>query len=605
MKKTTLTIALLSTLPLSMLAHAGDIRLVVKNSPQTVSKAAKVSSSNTETSLEPKLCVDSLDGVRKICAPNPYLKSKSYSSISKVSAIESETYSNDSGLDSEEGHYAFDVEADSAEQAIETLMSTGLYEYVEEDVPVYTNEPDSFSTGDAESSTTSEQTNDPLQSFQNYIKDIADEYAGVASANFAPYLTTSALSENSEKIGVVVIDSSFHDYGDEIVYTQGSNFTTMDGAVRGDDYLLPLSESSSCGAHGSGVSSVIASTPNNGVAFVGAGGNINLYVAQSLNCGSGMLSDAAAALRWAAKESFSDDGISDVTGDIKVANISLGGVYSTCPTFFQEAIDYAVDRGITVVAAAGNNGIDVSGFAPANCNNVIVVAATNIDGEMSSFSNYGDGVDISTLGYDVAGLKNDTTTVANWYGTSFAAPIVTSAIAHAYRENPDLTPSMAKLALKWSARDNDDAECLAKGCGTGLLDLPSFLEMIDTIDSDEANTLTHALAGETECDQETLVDILGESAQLCDMYQATFIGDLAGDTVYKVMRSSKTGDTTPVVITTTQSGNILLSSTLVDVDNYDYSVSICDDSECSDSSLSFELDTEMAADEYKPAACNL
>ena len=65
-----------------------------------------------------------------------------------------------------------------------------------------------------------------------------------------------------------------------------------------------------------------------------------------------------------------------------------------------------MSRGTTVVAAAGNLRVDASQFAPANCNNVITVGATDEKGARADFSNFGDSVDIWAPGTSIVSTSN-------------------------------------------------------------------------------------------------------------------------------------------------------------------------------------------------------
>ena len=76
----------------------------------------------------------------------------------------------------------------------------------------------------------------------------------------------------------------------------------------------------------------------------------------------------------------------------KVLNLSLGG-YGPCSANEQAAIDSALARGAIVVVAAGNDATLASDFSPANCKGVIAVGASNLLGDLSSCSNFGNTVE--------------------------------------------------------------------------------------------------------------------------------------------------------------------------------------------------------------------
>ncbi|SMQ96298.1 extracellular protease [Xanthomonas fragariae] len=116
----------------------------------------------------------------------------------------------------------------------------------------------------------------------------------------------------------------------------------------------------------------------------------------------------------------------------EVINMPLGG--GTCSATMQTAINSAVSRGTTVVAA-GDSSTNVSGALPANCANVIAVAATTSAGAKVSYSNFGAGIDICGAGSAILSTRNSGTTTpgtANyaWYnGTPMAAPHVARVVA--------------------------------------------------------------------------------------------------------------------------------------------------------------------------------
>ncbi len=81
----------------------------------------------------------------------------------------------------------------------------------------------------------------------------------------------------------------------------------------------------------------------------------------------------------------------------RVINISFGGDGNCTP--YQGAIDELRNRGVVVVAAAGNEHA-AEPTRPAKCPGVIGVAALNRDGFKSNYSNFGAGLVVSTVGGD-------------------------------------------------------------------------------------------------------------------------------------------------------------------------------------------------------------
>lgn len=114
-----------------------------------------------------------------------------------------------------------------------------------------------------------------------------------------------------------------------------------------------------------------------------------------------------------------------------VINMSLGGPDAT---FLAEAVRYAVSRGVTVVAAAGNEGSTRPSY-PAALPGVISVGAWSEGGPLAAWSNRGSTLDVVAPGTDIW------STVPRGYesmdGTSMASPHVAGVAALIRAENPD------------------------------------------------------------------------------------------------------------------------------------------------------------------------
>src|SRR5215212_1415542 len=147
--------------------------------------------------------------------------------------------------------------------------------------------------------------------------------------------------------------------------------------------------------HGTHVAGTIAANSNNGVGVAGINWNARILPVRVLGKCGGFLSDIADGTRWAAGLPVS--GVPANPNPAKVINISIGGP-GACSATYQNAINSVVAAGAIVVVAAGNESDDASTSEPGNCNGVITVGATAIDGWQSSYSNYGPTVDIRAHG---------------------------------------------------------------------------------------------------------------------------------------------------------------------------------------------------------------
>ena len=79
--------------------------------------------------------------------------------------------------------------------------------------------------------------------------------------------------------------------------------------------------------------------------------------------------------------------------DVKIINLSLSSRASQENSIIETAIDEAVEKGITVVAAAGNNANNAKWYIPGSVESAVVVGAMDAGGCRQSFSNYGETVD--------------------------------------------------------------------------------------------------------------------------------------------------------------------------------------------------------------------
>merc|ERR1712014_297840 len=134
--------------------------------------------------------------------------------------------------------------------------------------------------------------------------------------------------------------------------------------------------------------------------------------------GSGSWSWSYEALDWLATSSVRP----------AIASMSLGG--SGVISGMRDAVNAAVNAGVTVVVAAGNDNSNACNFSPAYVPSAITVGSTTASDSRSSFSNYGSCVDMWAPGSSVVSLSSSsdsgTTTLS---GTSMACPHVAGGAA--------------------------------------------------------------------------------------------------------------------------------------------------------------------------------
>ncbi|MFD5156987.1 S8 family serine peptidase [Streptomyces hawaiiensis] len=247
---------------------------------------------------------------------------------------------------------------------------------------------------------------------------------------------------------------------------------------------IPASTSS---WHGTHVAGTIAAATNNGKGVAGIAYGAKISPVRVLGKCGGYDSDIIDAITWASGGSVS--GVPANTNVAKVINMSLGGG-GACSSATQSAINGAVNRGTSVVVAAGNENTNASSSSPANCNNVITVAATNRAGSRASYSNYGTVVDISAPGGETrtttangilstlnSGTKTPSSENYTYYqGTSMATPHVAGLAALMKSANSALTPAQIESAIKANARALPGT--CSGGCGAGLADAAKTVQAV-------------------------------------------------------------------------------------------------------------------------------
>ena len=162
--------------------------------------------------------------------------------------------------------------------------------------------------------------------------------------------------------------------------------------------------------HGTHVAGIIGAATNNVIGVAGLGWDTKVMpVKIATREGYTWSSAIASGIRYAA-----DHGAN-------VINMSVAGA-APCPGDVQAAVDYAYEKGIVLVASAGNDGANVDNL-PANCTHVLGVAATTSDGSLAGYSSYGNTVSVAAPGSLIYSTMMGGG-YGNMSGTSMAAPYV-------------------------------------------------------------------------------------------------------------------------------------------------------------------------------------
>lgn len=209
--------------------------------------------------------------------------------------------------------------------------------------------------------------------------------------------------------------------------------------------------------HGSHVAGIVAGVKGNGVGIAGIAPGTAILPVRSLGAdGSGTAQAVARGIVHA------------VDSGATVVNLSVAGPYSAV---YNDAVAYAVSRGVTVVAAAGNNRTTGNAASwPASSPGAVSVAATDSSNVSASFSHTGPDVDIAAPGRGIYSLGSTNSAYVLMSGTSMAAPYVAGAAALHRASNPGAIEPQVTATLTATAEDleiagRDDAT------GAGLVDV--------------------------------------------------------------------------------------------------------------------------------------
>ena len=296
-------------------------------------------------------------------------------------------------------------------------------------------------------------------------KEATPQVPGVSTVRVGALLSPTAKIDGIDErvdVDVAILDSGIDPNHHDLNVVGGMNClpgaprSDSKGGWRDDDF-----------GHGTSVAGIVAAI-DNGFGRVGIAPGARLWAVRIVDP-DGLIeeSDLICGLEWL------------VSGgrDIEVANMSLSGQgenINACDSdpaiwdALQRAICAAIADGVTLVAAAGNDGIDAATEVPAAYPDVIAVSAfAETDGlpgglgltsgergcevdiaddAFAFFSNFGSVVDLSAPGVCVA-TTYPQNTYAGGIGTSFSTPFVSGAAALYMAKHPNATPGTVRNAL--------------------------------------------------------------------------------------------------------------------------------------------------------------
>jgi len=255
--------------------------------------------------------------------------------------------------------------------------------------------------------------------------------------------------------------------------------------LQGYDYVENDSDPTDDNGHGTHVAGTLAQSTNNSLGVAGVAFSSCLMPVKVLDSqGSGTYAWVANGIYYA------------VDHGAKVINLSLGGSFSD--NTLKEAVKYAYEKGVTVVAACGNENKSTCLYPASYDDYVIAVGATQYDEKKAPYSNYGPSLDLVAPGGNLNvdqnkdgygdGILQQTFEIKNgevkwgyyfFQGTSMATPHVSGVAALLISAGKANSPDQVRTILQSTAEDKgtpgkDDIY------GWGLVDAASALGITPT-----------------------------------------------------------------------------------------------------------------------------
>ena len=201
--------------------------------------------------------------------------------------------------------------------------------------------------------------------------------------------------------------------------------------------------------HGTHVAGIMAAVSNNSIGIAGLA-QVSVMAEKVLSsAGEGYFDQVANGIIHA-----TDQGA-------RVVSMSLGSTYDS--QLIHDAVKYAYESGVLVIAAAGNDGSNTVTSYPAGYNEVIAVSATDESDGIADFSNMGKWIEVAAPGVGIYSTMPTYHVTMNDYGysmnytdlsgTSMATPHVSGVAALIWSCYPNMTRDSVRYWLRYRGSD--------------------------------------------------------------------------------------------------------------------------------------------------------
>ncbi len=265
-------------------------------------------------------------------------------------------------------------------------------------------------------------------------------------------LDTGIAYENYSEINPAGSNISYQQAPDLVgtIFVPGYDFVNNDEHPNDD----------SVSGHGTHIAGIIAENTHNSIGTAGVAFDAHLMPVKVLDYdGAGTYANIAEGIIWATENGA------------HVINLGFGGIEPSIA--LEEAIAYAYNHGLTIIAAAGNDSTGDLCYPAAYDDYVIAVGATRYDDTLAYYSNHGDSLDLVAPGGDLNvdqngdgygdGILQQTYKISeegeiSWgysfmEGTSMAAAHVSGVAALLIANGNASSPAEVRLALESTAKD--------------------------------------------------------------------------------------------------------------------------------------------------------
>ncbi|WP_247002572.1 S8 family serine peptidase [Halosolutus gelatinilyticus] len=284
--------------------------------------------------------------------------------------------------------------------------------------------------------------------------------------------------ETGDGVSVAILDTGVDPQHETLAGNLGDGYAAADAACStscggwfgggGNGIGSCLEEWDDDNDHGTHNAGIVGAA-DNGVGVRGVAPDATLHPVKVLGCdASGTYDDVAAGIKWSADQGHD------------VQNISLGAHTDT--NVVRDAVQYAAERGVVMVAAAGNGGpcSDCVTY-PAAYDEVIAVTAIDQNDRLADFSATGPEVDLVAPGVGIRSTvpRDD---YADYSGTSMASPHVAGAAATLLGAGYDSDEVRSRLKAAADDLGLDETEQ-----GAGRLNVAKALDADGNTDEPDGN----------------------------------------------------------------------------------------------------------------------